>query len=150
MKRALLLALALAAGCGTHAPKLVAPDSVESFCHGPTPRGAAIVSILSSVADAIQPIDVPSDAALRKQATDDGGAIAYWKTEPLYMPGTARALGVSGDYIDVSEVAIINNLANPDTRIIYVTVASPKGPKRLALLAYDTRNICSNAPTDND
>lgn len=150
MKRALLLALVLAAGCGSRSPRMVPPDSIESFCHGPTPRGAAIVSVLSSVADAIQPVDVPSDSALRKAATDDGGAIAHWKAEPLYMPGTAHALGVGGDYIDVSDVVIINDLTNPDARIIYATVASPQGPKRLPLLAYDTRNVCSNAPSAGD
>jgi hypothetical protein len=150
MKRALLVALLLAAGCGSRAPRMVPPESIESFCPGPPPRGAAIVSVLSSVSDAIQAVDVPSDAALRKSAAEAGGAIAHWKAEPLYMPGTARALGVSGDYLDVSDVVIINDLTNPDARIIYATVASPQGAKRLPLLAYDTRNVCSNAPTAND
>ena len=152
MRRALaLVALVLAAsGCASRAPKMVAPDSIESFCSGPTPRGAAIVSVLSSVADAIQPVDVPSDAALRKSAGDLTGAIAHWKAEPLYMPGTARALGVDGNYIEVSEVVIVNDSRNADSRMIYATVATPQGAKRVPLLAYDTRNVCSNAPNAND
>jgi hypothetical protein len=152
MTRAFVAALliAAAAGCGSRAPKMVAPDSIESFCLGPAPRGAAIVSVLSSVADAIQPVDVPSEASLRKSAGDLSGAIAHWKAEPLYMPGTARSLGVDGNYVDVSEVVIVNDLTSPDARMIYATVATPKGAKRVPLLAYDTRNVCSNAPNAND
>ena len=146
----LIVLLIAAAGCGSHSPKMVAPDSIESFCNGPTPRGAAIVSVLSSVADAVQPVDVPSEAVLRKNVGDLGGAIAHWKAEPLYMPSAAKALGVDGNYIDVSEVVIVNDLANPDARMIYATVATPQGSKRVPLLAYDTRNVCSNAPNAND
>jgi len=140
---AAVVLLAALAACGSPTPRLTVPDSIESFCPGPPPRGAAIVSILSSVADAITPIDVPHEDALRSHVSEAGGAIAHWKTEQLYMPGTAKALGVSGDYIDVSEVAIANDLADSESRIIYVTVASPAGPKRLALRAYDIRNVCT-------
>jgi len=143
VKRALVLTVLLAAGCTSRSPQLVVPDSVESFCPGKPPHGPAIVSILSSVSDAIQPIDVPAEDVLRKHVADAGGAIAHWKTEPLYMPGTARALGVNDNYIDVSEAVITNDLTDPDSRIIYVTVASPQGPKRVALRAYDTRNVCT-------
>ncbi len=133
--------------CAPPAPKLVVPDSIESFCPGPPPKGGAIVSILSSVADAITPIDVPRDDALRSHVSEAGGVIAHWKTEPLYMPGTAKAIGVSGDYIDVSEVDIANDLADSESRIIYVTVATPAGPKRLGLRAYDIRNVCTATAT---
>lgn len=147
MKAAPAVALILVlAGCAAHAPRLVAPDSIESFCPGPPPRGSAIVGVLSSVADSIEPVDVPSDDAIRAHLRETGGAIGHWKSQLLYMSGTARALGVSGDYIDVSEVAIANDALGGDSRIIFVTAATPQGPKRLALRAYEMRNVCSAAP----
>jgi hypothetical protein len=146
VKAAAAVALTLVlAGCAPRAPRLVAPDSIESFCPGAPPRGSAIVGVLSSVADPIEPVDVPSDDAIRTHLRETSGAIGHWKTQPLYMSGTARALGVSGDYIDVSEVAIANDSRGGDSRIIFVTVATPQGPKRLALRAYEMRNVCSAA-----
>ena len=146
MKALLGAAVLLAAvACGSSSPKLAAPDSIESFCPGKPPHGSAIVSILSSVADSIEPVDVPAEDAVRSHLREAGGAIGHWKSQPLYMSGTARALGVSGDYIDVSEVAIANDARGGESRIIYVAVATPQGPKRLALRAYDTRDVCTAA-----
>lgn len=139
------LVLLAAAACGSSSPKLVAPDSIESFCPGKPPNGSAIVSILSSVADSLEPVDVPGEDAIRSHLREAGGAIGHWKSEPLYMSGTARALGVSGDYIDVSEVAIANDARGGDSRIIYAVVATPQGSKRVAFRAYDTRDVCTAA-----
>ena len=142
---AAITALLAAVACGTKGAKLVAPDTLEAYCAPHRARAAAVVSILSSVADRIQPIDVPSDAVLLKALKDDGGVIGRWKTQPLYMPGTARALGVGSDYIDVREVTIPNGTRGSDSRIIYIRVQTPNGPKRLALQAYDTENPCASS-----
>jgi hypothetical protein len=142
MKRLLSLSVVLLVACTSNVPRLVPPDTVEAFCSEKVPRGTAIASILSSVADSIQPIDVPDDAVLRKHVKDDGGVIGHWKSQPLYMPGTARVLGVRGDYIDVTEVVVTNDLAGKESRIVYVTINTPQGKKRLALRAYDTQNAC--------
>jgi hypothetical protein len=146
MMRSLALGLVLLVGCTSRAPRLLPPESVESFCSGQAVSGAVVADIISSVADSIMAVDVPDDAVLRNKVTESTGAIGHWKSQPLYMPGTARALGVSGDYIDVTQVAITNELAGPDSRIIYVTVNAPAGVKRLALRAYDTRNVCRPGP----
>jgi hypothetical protein len=58
------------------------------------------------------------------------------------MPSTAQVLGVSGNYIDVTDVVIDNQLSGTESRLIYVTVATPTGPKDIVLRAYDTQNVC--------
>jgi len=143
-----VLAALLLAGCGSHAPKLVPPDSVDSFCPGAPARGAAVVDVISSVADAIQPVDVPNDAVLQKLVKEETGVIGHWKAEPLYMPGTAKALGVSGDYIEITDVVIPNQLSGSDSRTIYATIQTPAGAKRVALRAYDLQNVCAAGKPD--
>jgi hypothetical protein len=68
--------------------------------------------------------------------------IGVWTSQPLYMPATAAALGVSGNFIDVTNVAIDNLLAGTESRLIYVTVATPQGPKGIVLRAYDISDVC--------
>ena len=128
--------------CAPKAPALVPPDHVESFCAEKEPRGTAIASILSSVADRVAPIRYPADAVLRRRVKSYGGVIGHWRSQPLYLPATARALGVPGKYVDVTEVVIDNELEPGNTRFIYVTVEGPHGPKHLVLRAYDTQNVC--------
>jgi hypothetical protein len=143
MKRLWAVAAALLVGCGSRAPQLVAPDSVESFCAEKEPRGTAIASILASVSDKIeQSVPYPGDATLRIDVKQNSGIIGHWKSQPLYMPMTAQALGVAGNYIDVTDIVIDNQLAGTESRLIYVTVATPQGPKNLVLRAYDVANVC--------
>lgn len=134
--------LALAA-CAAKPPPLVPPDKIESYCTEKEPRGTAIASILSSVADRIETsVAYPGDAVLKTDVKTNGGIIGHWKSQPLYMPNTAKALGISGNYIDVTDVVIDNQLSGLESRLIYVTVATPAGPKPLILRAYDTQNVC--------
>jgi hypothetical protein len=143
MKRTLAVAAFLLAGCSSSAPPLNPPDRTESFCSEKEPRGTAIASILSSVSDRIETsVAYPEDATLRTNVKVNGGIIGHWKSQPLYMPSTAQALGVSGIYIDVTDVVIDNQLSGNESRLIYVTVNTPQGPKKLVLRAYDTQNVC--------
>ena len=143
MKRLLAVVACLLAGCSSAPPPLQPPDRVESFCSEKEPRGIAIASILSSVSDRIETsIAYPGDAMLRTDVKQNGGIIGHWKSQPLYMPATAHALGVSGNYIDVTDVVIDNQLSGNESRLIYVTVNTPQGPKSIVLRAYDTQNVC--------
>src|SRR5580658_6060919 len=142
MRRNVVLAALLLAGCSS-APLLLAPDRVDSFCAEKEPRGTAVASVLGSVADRIETsVAWPGDAILRTDVKQNGGVIGHWKSQPLYMPFTAKALGVSGNYIDVTDVVIDNQLSGNESRLIYVTIATPQGPKNLILRAFDTQNVC--------
>ncbi len=104
---------------------------------------ALIASILASATDHIQTgVPYPGDAQLRRSVTQNSGIIAHWNKQLLFMPQTAKALGVDGDYIDVTGIVIDNNLSVNDSRLIYVTVATPSGVKRLVFRAYDVANVC--------
>jgi hypothetical protein len=144
MKRLVAVAAAcLVVACGTKPPPLLIPDKIESFCSDKEPRGTAIASILSSVSDRIETsTPYPGDAALRQSVKLNSGIIAHWNSQPLYMPYTAKALGVSGNYIVVTDIVIDNQLSGNESRLIYVTVQSPTGPKQLVLRAYDVANVC--------
>ena len=143
MNRTWAVAACLLAGCASQAPLLQPPDRVESFCSEKEPRGTAIASVLGSVSDRIETsVAYPGDTILRTDVKQNSGVIGHWKSQPLYMPATAKVLGVSGNYIDVTGVVIDNQLSGTESRLIYVTVATPKGPKKLVLRAYDTQNVC--------
>jgi hypothetical protein len=143
VKRLWALAACVLVGCGAPARPLVAPDRIESYCPAGKPSGAEITSILSSVSDRIEPsTPYPGDAAVQLDVKQNGGAIGLWASQPLYMPATAKELGIPGNFIDVTDVAIDNLLAGTESRLIYVTVATPDGPKGLVLRAYDTSNVC--------
>lgn len=147
MKRLWAVAACVLVGCGTQAPPLLAPDRIESFCPGSPPAGAEITAILSSVADRIEPSTAyPGDAAVRLDVKQNGGVVGHWASQPLYMPATAHELGVPGTYIDVTDVAIDNLLAGTESRLIYVTVTTPGGPKGIVLRAYDMTNVCAGSP----
>jgi hypothetical protein len=136
-------AFCLLVACGTKPPPLLIPDKIESFCSDKEPRGTAIDSILSSVSDRIETSEAyPGDAELRQSVKLNSGIIAHWASQPLYMPATAKALGVPGNYINVTDIVIDNQLAGNESRLIYVTVQTPAGPKQLVLRAYDVANVC--------
>lgn len=142
MKRLLAVAVLALAACGSHGPQLVPPEHVDSFCSEKEPRGTAIASILSSVADKDLKVPFPGDAVLRKSIKTHGGVIGHWASQPLYLPNMAAALGVTGKYLDVSDVYIDNQLEASDSRLIYANVKTPAGIKNLVLRAYDTQNVC--------
>jgi hypothetical protein len=143
MKRFLAVAAACLLAACSKPPLLQPPDRVESFCSEKEPRGTAIASILGSVSDRIETsVSYPGDAVLRTDVKQNSGIIGHWKSQPLYMPSTAKALGVSGNYIDVTDIVIDNQLSGAESRLIYVTVDTPQGPKNLVLRAYDTQNVC--------
>ena len=144
MKRlAAAAAACLLVACGTKPPPLLIPDKIESFCSDKEPRGTAIDSILSSVSDRIETSEAyPGDAELRQSVKLNSGIIAHWASQPLYMPSTAKALGVPSNYINVTDIVIDNQLAGNESRLIYVTVQTPSGPKKLVLRAYDVANVC--------
>lgn len=143
MRRLVVLAALLLAGCSAAPPQLLPPDRVESFCAGKEARGAAVASVLGSVSDRIETsVAWPGDAVLRTDVTQNGGVVGHWKSQPLYMPFTAKAMGISGNYIDVTDVVIDNQLSGNESRLIYVTVATPQAPKNIILRAFDTQNIC--------
>lgn len=143
MKRLVALAAFLLVACGSKPPPLVSPDKIESYCAEKEPRGTAIASVLSSVSDRIETsVAYPGADTLLTDVKTNGGVIGHWKSQPLYMPATAKALGVSGNYIDVTDIVIDNQLSGNESRLIYVTVNTPAGPKPLILRAYDTQNVC--------
>jgi len=143
MKRTWAVAAFLLAGCASKTPLLQPPDRVESFCSEKEPRGTAIASVLGSVSDRIETSVVyPGDAMLRTDVKQNSGVIGHWKSQPLYMPTTAQALGVSGNYVDVTDVVIDNQLSGEQSRLIYVTVTTPQGPKNIVLRAFDIQNVC--------
>jgi hypothetical protein len=143
MNRTWAVAACLLAGCASRAPLLQPPDSVESFCSEKEPRGTAIASVLGSVSDRIETsVAYPGDTILRTDVKQNSGVIGHWKSQPLYMPATAKALGIPGNYIDVTDIIIDNQLSVAQSRLIYVTVSTPQGPKKLVLRAFDTQNVC--------
>ena len=84
----------------------------------------------------------PGDATLRLDVKQNSGVIAHWKSQPLYMPFTAAALGVAGNYIDVTDVVIDNQLSGnrvaADLRDRDDAAGSEAG--RAALAGH--RNVC--------
>lgn len=143
MKRLLAVAALVLAGCSTSRPLMEPPDSVQSFCADKTPRRTAIASIVSSVGDRVETsVPYPGAAALQLDVKQNTGIIGHWKSQPLYMPNTAKALGIPGDYIDLTDVVIDNQLSGSQSRLIYVTISTPAGPKHLVLRAYDVQNVC--------
>ncbi|HEV8021343.1 MAG TPA: hypothetical protein VGP41_08795 [Candidatus Lustribacter sp.] len=142
MTRLWVLVAGVLAGCAS-APQLQPPDRIESFCGGTAPQGTVVAGILGSVADRIETTTAyPGEGTLRLDVTQNSGIIAHWKSQPLYMPFTAAALGVGGNYIDVTDVVIDNQLAGNQSRLLYVTVTTPQGPKNIVLRSLDTDNVC--------
>jgi len=144
MKRFSVVAALLLAGCASSAPPLLLPpDRIEAYCSDKEPRGTAVASVLGSVGDRIDTsVAYPGDDVLRVDVQQNSGIIGHWKSQLLYMPFTAKALGVSGNYIDVTQVIIDNVLSGNVSRLIYVTVVTPQGPKKIILRAFDTQNVC--------
>jgi predicted small lipoprotein YifL len=143
MNRLVAVAALLLAACGTKPPQLLPPDRVDSFCSEKEPRGTAIASILASATDNIvQDVAYPGDAMLRTDVQRNTGIIGHWDAQQVYLPKVAAAIGVAGDYLDVKDIVIDNQISGVDSRLIYVTVATPHGRKQIVLRAYDVQNVC--------
>ena len=143
MTRLWVLMAGVLAGCNS-APQLLPPDRIESFCQGAAVSGPAVAEILGSVADRIETSTAyPGEELLRLDVRQNTGAIAHWKSQPLYMPFTAHALGIDGNYIDVTDVVIDNQLSGNQSRLLYVTLATAHGPKNVVLRSLDTQNVCA-------
>lgn len=144
MKRLVVLAACLVlVACGSRRPPLLAPERTESFCAEKEPRGTAIASILSSTSDRFeQSQPFPGDDTLRMDVKTNGGIIGHWKSQLVYLPAIAKALGMPNNYVDVQDVYINNQLSGTESRLIYLNVTTPAGPKSIVLRAYDTQNVC--------
>jgi hypothetical protein len=131
------------AGCSSSVPRLHQPDSIEAFCGDRVAIMTAIESIVASTSD--QPVEtgIPPAAAIRKFAGDTGGIIAHWNDQPLLLPHTAKALGLSGDYVTLGDAAIGNGPPAGESRRIYLTVKTPAGPRTIALQAFDVQDVCN-------
>jgi hypothetical protein len=103
----------------------------------------AIESIVASTSD--QPVlaGIPPAASIRKFAGDTGGIIAHWNDQPLLLPHTSKALGLSGEYVTLGDAAIGNGPPAGDSRRIYLTVKTPTGSRTVALRAFDVQDVCN-------
>jgi hypothetical protein len=143
MKRLVPVLFCLLASCGASSAALQPPDRTDSFCTDKlVPRGTANASIVGSAADHVVDQPFPSPAALRADVKKTAGVIAYWNDQPLLAPETAKAFGVSGDYVRMTTAYIDNQNETDQSRLIYVIVATPSGPRDLVLRAYDVQNVC--------
>lgn len=145
-RRAAALALALLAvsGCSApRAPRLQLPLRVEADCESRSVKQTAIDSIVASTDDTVRPGTYPGDAAMRKKIKNGGGAFAYWPSQQLQLPRTAKALGVDGDYVELVR-AVITNDVDPGTgsRPVWLTFRTPSGEKTVLERAFDTQNVC--------
>lgn len=138
-----VVCVALGACSASNVPRLHQPDSVEAFCGDRVAMLTAVESIVASTNDAPVQTGIPPAAAIRKFAGDTGGIIAHWNDQPLYLPHTAKALRIDGDYVTLGDAAIGNGPPAGDSRRIYLTIKTPAGPKTLALQAYDIQDVCN-------
>ena len=137
-----LVLLALVTGCAPHAPRIELPARVTADCESRSVKQTAIGSVVASTDDVIRAGTYPGDAAMRKQIRDGGGAIAYWPGQPLRLPNTAKALGVDGDYLTLTQVALTNTVDPGGWRAVWLTFKTPSGERTVLERAYDVQNVC--------
>ncbi|HEY4442573.1 MAG TPA: hypothetical protein VGN14_19120 [Candidatus Elarobacter sp.] len=148
----LLAALALLWGCAS-APKIALPSKAEANCENRAVKQTAIGSIVASIDDTVRPGTYPGDGALRRvirsTGKDGGGVFAYWPNQPLYAPDTAKALGVTGDYLVLTRAAITNQIDAADHwRPVWLTFTTPRGSVTVLERAYDIQNVCIEGQRD--
>ena len=144
--------LALCA-CASTAPKIVIPSAAEANCEKRALKQTAIGSIVASIDDVVRDAKYPGDAVMRRAIRDTGpnggGVIASWHDQPLRAPETAKALGVSGDYLMLERVVITNQGNGAEHwRPIWLTFKTPKGDVTVLERAYDTQNVCIEGQRD--
>jgi hypothetical protein len=148
VKASLPLVLIVLAACAPPSPHLQLPIKTEANCENRAVKQTAIDSIVASTDDTVRPGTYPGDAALRTQIKNGGGVFAYWKDQPFPSPGTAKALGVSGD-LTLERAVIINQVDKAtNTRPVWLTFATPKGAVTVLERAYDTQDVCIEGQRD--
>ncbi len=137
------------AGCvGSGHPRLLSPNTVESFCGGADnyARETAIESIVASTDALPEDFPIPSQAQIVHNVRAQNGVIAHWTDQPLYLPKVAKAYGYPDDYVRLGDAAITNRMISVDARRIYLTLILPdRARKTLPFRAFDVQNVCSEA-----
>ncbi|MGD1066081.1 MAG: hypothetical protein ABR975_04635 [Vulcanimicrobiaceae bacterium] len=141
-----LVLLALAA-CSPNVPRLQMPLTVHADCENRAVKQTAIESIVASTDDEVRGQPYPGDPVLSKTIHAVGGAFAYWPSQQLHMPNTAKALGLDGDYVTMTRVVVTNQVEN-GSRPIWLTITTPHGPKIVLERAYDIQNVCIEGARD--
>jgi hypothetical protein len=142
-----LVLLAVSAACAPSVPRLHLPIRTEASCESKSVKQTAIESIVASTDDTVRPGRYPGDAALRNAIKNGGGVIAYWESQPLRAPDTAKALGLSGD-LDLKRAVITNQVLGSEQdrvgqyRLVWLTFGTPKGDATVLERAYDVQNVC--------
>jgi hypothetical protein len=147
LSRLLSLALLAVSACAPSVPRLHLPIRTEANCESKSVKQTAIDSIVASTDDTVREGRYPGDAPLRKAIKNGGGVFAYWESQPLRAPDTAKALGVIGDP-DLKRAVITNDVQGSDQdrvgryRLVWLTFATPKGDVTVLERAYDVQNVC--------
>jgi hypothetical protein len=145
--RFLPVLLIVLTGCVSTAPRIELPIKMEANCENRAVKQTAIESIVASTDDTVRSTIYPGDAVLHGVIGHVGGVFAYWKGQPLRMPATAKALGVSGDYVTLRRAVITNQIAH-DSRPIWLSLASPKGEVVVLERAFDLQDVCIEGARD--
>jgi hypothetical protein len=144
-----IAAATLLGGCaGSAHPRLLSPNTVESFCGGADnyARETAIESIVASTDAMPEDFPIPSQAQIVHNVKAQNGVIAHWTDQPLYLPKVAKAYGYPDDYVTIGDAAITNRMISVDARRIYLTLILPdRTRKTLPFRAFDVQNVCSEA-----
>lgn len=144
---ALLWSASALAGCVSTEPRIELPYKMEANCENRAVKQTAIESIVASTDDVPQLDRYPGDAALRVVVHRSGGVFAYWHDQPVKLPRTARALGISQPYVPVVRV-VITNARGTDSRPIWMTIRGPHGERIVRERAYDLQDVCIEGQRD--
>lgn len=144
---AALIALLALAGCISHEPRFRLPERTEADCESRSVKQTAIEAIVASVDDAVQAgVPYPGDAQERALIKSLGGTFAFWDNDGgqrVRLPNTAKTLGAEGEYLMLTRAVITNDVNEREhSRPIWLTFATPSGPKTVREKAYDTQNVC--------
>ena len=148
MRAAILACAAIAAlaGCVSHEPRLRLPEKTQANCESRSVKQTAIESIVASLDDTPQSEPYPGDAREHAIITSVGGTFAEWTNgggQKLRLPKTAKAFGVDGDYVMLQRAIITNEInAAEHARPVWLTFATPAGPKTVREKAYDIQDVC--------
>ena len=146
MVRSYVAALGCAAvfgGCTASAPRLHQPDRIDAHCGDRVALVTAIESIVSSTSDAPVTVAAGADRRFVKDVEAEGGVVAHWNDQLLYLPVVAKVVGAGGDYVTIGDVAIGKPPLTNDSRRIFLTVKTGTGPRTFALDAYDIQDVCN-------
>jgi hypothetical protein len=149
LARLLPLVLLGLTACVSSAPRLYIPDRVKANCENRAVKQTAIESIIASTDDTLLGRTYPGDKVLQKTIDKVGGAFAYWKSQPLRMPDTAKQLGVNGDYLTLTRAVVTNEIDKANhSRPIWLTFDTPKGSVTVLERAYDIQDVCIEGQAD--